>query len=154
MQNHNFEQIKDVLDYSRQLHAQIRRYYDSLNAQTGQKRVKMLLDYLSRHEKHMEESLDQYEHEAKQGVLDVWLQYAPSTKIEEKLKQCVVRPGMAVDEIVKIALEFDDALVQLYKEVVREVDDEKVRAVFRNLIERENQEKLLLVRSAMQLDDM
>ncbi len=154
MQNRSFEQVKDVLDYSKQLHAQIRQYYDALSEQSVQRRVKMLLDYLSRHEKNMEQSLDVYEQEAKGSVLDVWLQYAPSTDIEGVLKRCVIKPSMSVDEVIKIALEFDDALVELYKEVVREVDDDRVKAAFKNLIEMENQEKFTLVRSAIQLDDM
>lgn len=50
-QMHNFEQVKDVLDYGIHLHNQLTELYDSLNQQNDQARVKMLLDYLSRHEK-------------------------------------------------------------------------------------------------------
>ncbi len=37
----------------------------------------MLLDYLSRHEKHREETLAKYEEEASKKVMETWFKYIP-----------------------------------------------------------------------------
>lgn len=151
---HNFEQVKDVLDYGKKLHAELRGFYDSLNEQSQQTRVKMMLDYLSRHEQHREEALQRFEHDAKKQILDTWMQYAPSIDIEAIVKSHSIVPGMSVDEVIKLAMEFDNALVELYKEAAREVDVPHVQEVLQNLVDMENQEKLRFVRDAIMLKDI
>lgn len=150
---HNFEQVREVLDFGRELHTQIEKFYKKSSAQEQQVRVKMLLDYLSRHEKHMAEGLKHFEEETKKSILDFWLQYAPSAEIEDMIKGLSVHPAMTVDEVIKIAMDFDDALVELYKDVAREADDPDVKAVFENLVEMENHEKLNVMRNTMLLND-
>ena len=66
---HNFEQVKDVLDYGKTVHADLRKFYESLNEQNEQAHVKMLLDYLSRHESHLEETLERFETGSQHDVL-------------------------------------------------------------------------------------
>lgn len=55
----HFKTVKDVVDFSRRLHVQISELYERLSQDTAQARVSMLLDYLKRHEKHLEETLVQ-----------------------------------------------------------------------------------------------
>ena len=68
-----FKQTKDVLDYARTFHRQLSEYYDSLSKLAEKQRVKMLLDYLSRHEKHLDEILADYEEDASKKVMNTWL---------------------------------------------------------------------------------
>jgi rubrerythrin len=143
---HNFEQVKDVLDHGRKLHAELRKFYDSLNEHKQQDRVRMVLDYLSRHERNLEEALERFEHDARKGILETWMQYAPSDNVEKILKSCVIKPNMSVDEVVKLATDFDDALVELYKDAAREADEEHVKELFQDLINMENTERQSLAR--------
>ncbi len=153
-QMHNFEQVKDVLDYGIQLHSQLTELYDSLNQQNDQTRVKMLLDYLSRHEKNREEAMQRFENGSRKSILNFWLQYSPGSNVEQLLKNCAVRPNMSVDDVIKIAMAFDDALIQLYKDAATIVDDPHAKEVFTNLAEMEEQEKHRFIRDAEWMDDL
>lgn len=150
----NFEQVKDVLDYGIELHAHLRTLYDKIGEQAEQARVKMLLEYLSRHERSRAEAMRRFEEAPKNRVLDVWLQYAPSSEIEQMLAQCVIKPDMSVRDIVKIAMTFDNALIAIYKEAAREAEDTTAKAVFQNLVEMEEKERQRFVFDMEWLEDM
>lgn len=152
---HNFEQVKDVLDYGIELHGELRALYDKLGAKSDKERVKMLLDYLSRHERNRAAAMERFGKEHKgHSSLDVWLQFAPTRDIEKMLRECAVRPDMTTDEVVSAALAFDDALIEIYKLAANEADDPKVQALFENLAEMEEKEKERFVRDAAWLQDI
>ncbi len=151
---HNFEQVKDVLDYGKELHAQLSVLYTSLGRQSEQARVKMLLDYLSKHERNRREAIKRFEQNSHPGSLDVWLQYAPSLDIDRMLANCVIRPDMNVDDVAKIALAFDNALIEIYREGAREAEDTRARELFENLAEMEEKEKQRFIRDAEWLQDI
>lgn len=148
---HNFEQVKDVLDHGRKVHAELRKFYDSLNEQHQQERVKMVLDYLSRHEQNREEALERFEQDARKGILDTWMQYAPSSNVEEILKNCVISPDMSVDEVVKLGMDFDNALVELYRDAAREAEEEHIKELFQDLVKMETSERQRLARDTMSM---
>ncbi|QXP85860.1 hypothetical protein [Methylococcus sp. Mc7] len=149
----NFEQVRDVLDHGKALHDQIRDYYETLKKQADHSeiRLKMALDYLSRHEDEQKEMLERFEENARSAILNTWLQFAPSDRVEGLLASAATRPGMSVDEVVQIACAFDDALVTLYKEAAAEMDDPKARNVFNNLAEASEKEKQRIVRDTQQM---
>ncbi len=65
----SFENFKDILDHARAFHRQLSSYYKKLGDKAERERVKMLLDYMSRHEAHLDESLKQYEEEVFKGLM-------------------------------------------------------------------------------------
>jgi hypothetical protein len=152
----NFEQVKDVLDYGIDLHGHLSALYNSIGRQADQDRVKMVLDYLSRHERNRGQVMRRYERETddKIGGLDVWLQFAPSPEIERLLADCVVRPDLSVDDVMKTAMAFDNALIEIYKEAAREAEDTHARAIFENLVEMEEKEKQRFIRDAEWIQDI
>lgn len=149
----NFEQVRDVLDHGKALHDQIRDYYNTLKKQAGNSeiRLKMALDYLSWHEKEQKEMLERFEENARSAILNTWLQFAPSDRVEELLANAAIHPGMSVDEVVQIACAFEDALVTLYKDAAAEMDDPKARNIFNNLAEASEKEKQRIVRDTQQM---
>jgi rubrerythrin len=151
---HNFEQVIDVLDYGRKLHIQLREFYNSLHYESEQTRVKMLLDYLSSHERNREIALERFEEESRQSILNLWLQYAPPSHVEDLLNHCAIRSDLTVDDVVKMAMTFDDALIELYDGVVQIIDDEHAKAVFTNLSAMEKQEKQRFIRDAEWMEDL
>jgi rubrerythrin len=149
-----FEQAKDVIDYCAKLHHQIGEFYNDLSEEVSQERVRMLLTYLSRHEKHLEESLEEYEADASNKVMNTWLQFVPSSGIEASIKAFELNPSMSVDEVIDKTIEFDDSLIALYQEIINETSEPSVRAVFENLVAMENKEKIKMVRNAMMLKEI
>jgi rubrerythrin len=70
------------------------------------------------------------------------------------LKDCKIRPDMSVDDVVKIAMNFDDALIEIYKEAAREAEDTNAKAMFENLVEMEQKEKQRFIRDTEWMEDM
>jgi len=150
----NFEQVKDVIEYSQEIHGRLAGFYNQLSENHQLNHVKMLLDYLKRHERNLADCLSQYEHDAAQQIMDTWLQYAPTRHLEDRIKYFPIHSGMTLQEVIDIALDLDNALVELYRDVRDNVDTPELKEVFQNLIDLENNEKKRMVRDAMMLNDL
>lgn len=53
-----YEKARDIFDYISKYHREIKKMYKEEKEEVNRKRVRMLLDYLTRHEKSFEEGMD------------------------------------------------------------------------------------------------
>ncbi len=148
------KQVREFVDFGKHLHGKLKALFDELNEHAQLERVKMLLDFLSRHEEHMEESLARFEKESRHGILEAWLEYSPGLDVNKVMCKLHLSENPSSDEIIQLALDFDDTLVNLYKEVVENANDSKVKEVFKNLLQLEEKEKIQVARAAMMLWEM
>lgn len=149
-----YETTRDVLDHARAFHGELGKLYERLAGEAQQERVKMLLNYLSRHEEHLEEGLAQYEEGASKRILDTWFKYVPG---EDRLRECQsiqLERDMSVDDVVAVALRLDTCLLDLYKEMADTAVSQEVKDVFTNLLDMEEQEKHKLARNTLLLQDL
>lgn len=151
---HNFEQVKDVIEYSQEIHIKLADFYDQLSEKHQLSHIKMLLDYLQRHERNLADSLSQYEKDAAQQMMNTWLQYAPTTNVKDKIKYFPIHSDMTLQEVIDIALDLDNALVELYRDVKEHVEIPELKELFQNLIDMEDHEKKRMVRDALMLTDL
>jgi hypothetical protein len=82
----NFEQVKDVIEYTKIIHARLRKLYGSLNENTRPEREKMLLDYLIEQQIHLEDMLANFEVSNQHAVLDSWMQFTPNVDIHQLIE--------------------------------------------------------------------
>jgi rubrerythrin len=61
---------------------------------------------------------------------------------------------MTLQEVIDIALDLDNALVELYRDVREHVEIPELKELFQNLIDMENHEKKRMVRDALMLTDL
>jgi rubrerythrin len=148
------KQVREFVDFGKHLHGKIKELYQDLNEHAEFERVKMLLDFLSRHEEHMEESLARFEKDARKSILEAWLEYSPELNVDAVMARFPVHEKPSSDEIFQLAMDFDDTLVKLYREVAEKVNDSKTKDVFKNLLQLEEKEKIQVARAAMALNDM
>jgi hypothetical protein len=150
----HYQTVKDVVDHSRQLHQDISGLYAKLSEDQTQVRVGMLLEYLKRHEDNLEQSLDQFESDKSQKVLDSWLQYTPDQDVSDVLLGLTISDHMSTDQVVDMALKLDDFFIELYQEIIDHSASSSVKVVFQNLLDMEQQEKISMAKTALQLNDM
>ncbi|MDD5577676.1 MAG: hypothetical protein PHY16_00180 [Methylobacter sp.] len=150
---HTFEQVKDVIHYSKMFHARLRKFYRSLKEKSQPERVKMLLDYLIEDQRRIEETLSGFEALSQQSTLDTWMQYTPTIDIHQLIDNQHIKPAMTMDELVQLAGEFGEAFVSFCREAANESDLPKVSEIFQNLAEMETKEKLKQLRAAL-FEDM
>ncbi len=149
-----YKKTRDILDRAKAFHSNISKHYHTLSAAAEKEKVKILLDYLSRHEKNLAKSLEEYEEEASREILENWFKFTPENSIDECFKKLEVTPSMSLDDVVSLALSFDDRLVDLYREAARISPSEEVRDVFKNLLEMEKEEELVLMRNALEIKEL
>jgi hypothetical protein len=148
------KQVRDFVHFGKQLHGRIAQLLEELNEQADLERVQMLLEYLTRHEHHLEESLSRFEKVSHSGILDVWLEYSPDLDVEATVRRCAIPDHPNSDDVIRIAMDFDQTLVKLYGEVAEKAADDRTREVFRNLLSLEQREMTQVARAAVSFADM
>jgi rubrerythrin len=148
------EQTRDILEHARQFHRQVSEFYDQLSCQTEKERIKMLLDYMSRHERNMAAALEAFEQSAPVHLLNAC--YKVGRKFQpccEVIRDLDIPPDMSVDDVIQMGLQFDDCLIAVYRDRAENAPDEKVRGVFQDLVELAQKEKRQLSRNAQRVLD-
>lgn len=102
----------------------------------------------------MEESLSRFEKDSRSGILDAWLEYSPELNVETVIARCAVPENPGSDDIARIALDYDQTLVDLYREIAAKVNDRKVKELFANLLQLEEREMIQVSRATLSFADM
>ncbi len=150
----HYETVKDVVDHSRQLHQQISQFYHKLSEKNAQARVSMLLEFLQRHEANLADTLNKFEKDKSQKVLDSWLQFSPDQDLNQELAEMEVNENMDADDVVEVALKLDKYFIDLYQDMVDGATSSAVKEVFQNLLDMEEHERIQTAKAALQINDM
>lgn len=149
-----FETTHDLLTQASELHAGLARYYERLAAESGKEKVKMLLDYLARHERNLSAVVSRFSDEAAAVVRNAWFKQ----ELDSGFIKCIppARPvdELSLDELVDLAIQLDDCIADLYQLIAVNSELPEVRDAFVNLVALERAEKMRMVRQAMRLDDL
>jgi hypothetical protein len=129
----NFEQVKDVIEYSETVHNRLRKIYGSLNEKERPEREKMLLDFLVEQQVRTEEVLAYFELSSKQSILDTWMQFTPNIDIQLLIDDQEPQSEITFEKIVKFADSSSQALVDFYHEAANESELPIVKKIFENL---------------------
>ncbi|WP_321529697.1 hypothetical protein [uncultured Desulfuromonas sp.] len=149
-----YGQAKEILEYAREFHRKAGAYYQKLSCQTQSARVKLLLDYLVRHEKHLENALSDYEQSIATKALNSWYQFSKDQRTFQPIESLSFTDEMSVDEIIKIGTTIDNCLIASYKGMADTATSAEVREIFENLLAMEEQEKHVKARIALGINDM
>jgi hypothetical protein len=129
----NFEQVKDVIEYSEIIHNRLQKIYGSLNEKERPEREKMLLDYLIEQQVRIKETLAYFELASQQSILDTWMQFTPNIDIQQLIDDQEPQSEISFEEIVQFADSSSQALVDFYHEAANESELPNVRMIFENL---------------------
>ncbi len=139
-----FDQTKDVLDHAREFHQKLGVFYEDLKESASKERTRALLDYMSRHEKYLDDCLSQYEEQVSDNVLDTYFKYGSESTEMTAISDFEIKPKMDVEDVVAAAMHFDACLIEFYREMAQRALSEKVREVFENLLVMEQHEQIEL----------
>ena len=148
------EQTRDILGRAQRFHEDVSRYYQQQVNISGRERIRMLLDYLSRHEHQLATSLAEYEDSASEKVLNTWFNSRHELDPCTFLNEFKLTADTSVDDIIELGLRLDDCLIAVYQDLAENAECEEVRGVFQNLLEMEQKEKCQLARNSLRLMDL
>lgn len=139
-----FDQTKDVLEHAREFHQKLSVFYEDLKESASKERTRALLDYMSRHEKYLDDCLAQFEEQVSDNVLDTYFKYGSETTQIAEIHEFEIKPEMEVDDVMAAAMHFDACLIKFYREMAQRSLSDKVREVFENLLVMEQHEQIEL----------
>ena len=149
-----FDQTKDVLEHAREFHQKLSVFYEDLKESASKERTRALLDYMSRHEKYLDDCLAQYEEQVSNNVLDTYFKYGSESTKMTAISDFEIKPDMDVDDVVAAAMHFDACLIEFYREMAQRALSEKVREVFENLLVMEQHEQIELSKQALDIGSL
>ena len=146
-----FEKTRDVLDKVREFHRGLSEFYARMSEIAQKEKVKMLLDYMSRHEEHLEQCLSRYQTDGAKRLLDTWFKNTPPILKHEFFRKAKLTPDMSVKDVVKAAIQFDNCIAEFYMQMAELSHTDEIRHLFRCLLEMEKEEERQAIRSALDL---
>ena len=148
------ETVKDIIMRVRGLHNQLSWFYEAMGDGASKQRVKLLLQYVSRHERNLETALRQYQEQANQSVLNTWYKASPGNEIAKDISDLKITPEMTTEEVISLVLAADRKLVNQFRQLSENAASEDVRELFQKLIAIEEREEHQLVRDSEELEDI
>ena len=148
------ETVKDIITRIRGMHNQLGWFYQAMEETAAKERVKLLLQYISRHELNLEKALSQYQQQAKKAVLNTWYKATPGDTLGQDLDLLKITVDMSAGEVIRIALDVDQKLVAQFRQMAENSGSEEVRELFQKLIAIEEREEHQLVRDAIEFEDV
>jgi hypothetical protein len=151
------KQVKEIIEKIRSFHKDLGDYYLLLKDKAGDQRACMMLDYLSRREDYIAEYLEKYLHDARESVLNAWVKYVPWLP-NDVFVHCVeelnITPPLYVEDILDIALHYDQCLVEFFSVLVHESESTRAQEIFSNLLCAARKEELKLSHNTLWLNDL
>ncbi len=149
-----YETVADVFDRVRNFHAQVGKYYNQLYLIADKEKVKLLLDYMSRHEKKLELCMSEYEDNASKDILNTWFKHTPASTYQECFKDSDLNHSMSIDDVISVALRLDDCIINAFKRIVDSSESNRIKEIFTCLLKSAEREKKKFVNEALELKEM
>ena len=144
-----FETVRDVLDYAKKFHKDLAAFYAGLETRTGKEKIRILLNYIRRHQENLMECLNEYEADVSEGILSVWIKYTPEMPKCRCFEQVHFSSDMTVDEILESARRIDNCFLDLYRQMAEKAPTPETKDLFTKLLEMEEKEDVLCLGRAL-----
>jgi len=152
-----FKKVSEIIELIEDYHEGLSDYFLSLKSETGDERVKMLLEFLSKSEGFLAEYLEKYRKSSPNRIMNVWVKYVPWLPTDiycECRKNVNLRPPLNIHDVLNGAIHFDDCLISFYTTLVQEIQNEKVAEIFSNLLRVTKKHEMNLARDVSWLNDL
>jgi len=149
-----YETVRDVFERVKEFHHRVSEYYKQLYVIADKERVKILLDYMSRHEKNLENYMAEYEDDAPRNVLDSWFKYTPASTYEQCFKDSELDHDMSIDDVIEVGMRLDDCLINAFKRIVDSSESNTIKEIFKCLLNSAERDKKNFVKEALELSEM
>lgn len=144
---------RNLIELVKNFHHQLADHCNRVARFSDDERVKLLLEYVSRHEKYLADALQAYAGQAEQKMLNTWFRDVP-LPILPTLDNDALKATSTVDEVIAWAVRMDNAIISLYRTLAAVTDTPAMQNVMENLLAMEQREQLKMVRSALRINDI
>jgi|GEM_PF-1369321 len=146
--------VKEIIENVQAFHLGLSEYFILLKKNARDKRAEMLLDYLGEHEECIARHLTNYLHDSQDKTLNLWINvvpWLPSDIFCSCAKNMDIAAPLSVDDIVDIAVHYDDCLIDFFSVLVKETKSVEAESMFSNFLKQAKNEEKKLVRNSLWL---
>lgn len=139
------ETFHDLIDWTRQLHAQLAECFRHCATQQEEARAKSLLEYLADHEAVLEHTVASFEKQADPKALDTWVyDYLSHAPIKPHQACNLPYAEMGFEDISREVFSLHDQVIALYRYLEGRADIPEARDLVRELLKLEEHEAMRL----------
>lgn len=148
-----YKTVAEVVDFLETNHRQLKEFYNRHRDTVDSERLQMLLDYISRHEKNIQDMLKTIHEKDRDIILKTWIQFVPFTETTRPEEQ--LTDPEDIDIVVQQVLDLDSKLIRFYDKMIHQSGiPEPVKEFFQQLIIMEEKEKTQVTEAAQQIKSL
>lgn len=137
--------IEELLSRASEFEEQLEQYYAAIRDNTEDNGVKLLAYYLSRHRRHLQKTLDDFDSDVVNSIRKELLMFDIEFHTEKHFKMIEAPPDKVLGtELLTWAVEYDEKLVNLYKQILNQPLSSRTKLLFESLIQIEEQDIVML----------
>lgn len=148
------ERFEDLIDWTRDAHAQLARCMSAGASKQAETRAKWLLLYLADHEKVLSETISEIEAHADGKALHTWIYDYLVREPMHLGQKCKAYHQMTVEEICADVFEMHNRILDLYRSLARRAEIDTARELARELLELEQHETMRLAQQVNRIHEM
>ncbi|TVQ36377.1 MAG: hypothetical protein EA370_08295 [Wenzhouxiangella sp.] len=148
-----YKTVQEILDQAVVLHDKLAKCSRAAAGAQDKQRLSLVLDYLADHQEQLRKAIESFEDDAPDRVMTTWFDRSPELELPE-VKTDDLAEIDDVESLVEQVVEFHDRIIELYGNLRDQAHIREVREVFANLADLERHEKMELIQSTRQLQDL
>jgi hypothetical protein len=141
-----YKQVKDILQRASDFHGMLKDFYNKINDITQKESVKLLVDYMARHEKYLQDITSQISAEQEKQITEEWFKYESEYATCNCFDQLKIDKNSGVDDVIDVGLTLNQCLINLFHHAVVVAPTQEIKALFSSLEIEEIAEKKKLAR--------
>ncbi|RUR27309.1 hypothetical protein ELY33_15525 [Vreelandella andesensis] len=149
------ETIQDVLELTRKLHTDLADVFEHASQASHQERLRMLFDYLSKHERELSQVVALTITSGRPGVLDTWCaEYFDKHSFTFEQLNTTNYLQMNSEEVMHSLLLIHNQLIDLYRYLSSRAETSAVEELLNGVLALEQHEIMRMMRDAEELEDL
>ena len=119
-------------------------YYLSLAEQTHREGVRLLTDYMARHRRRLQEALSRFPGDTYKRISVLPIRYEPVSSECDRFAGRTLDADATAEDVLDVAIELDECLISIYKQVAQQEIDPDVKDLFDSLVRMEERDEIQL----------
>lgn len=144
----------DVIEQTKAFHQMLSEFYENLSGQVEQERVKLLLEYMSRHQENIASVMKEYAADVAEKILNTWLMFSAKECDLSPFTEARIDMNMSPQEVIDIAIRIDDCIIETYKAMLNKEVPDDISCVFEDLLKLEEREKVKMAKAALKIETL
>ena len=142
----SYSRVTDILNRAVEFHQMLIDFYSEIEKTSEKESVKLLVEYMARHEKVLKEQLSKLTEEQIKQISEEGVKYESEFATWRCFENLKIDKDSTVDDVIEAGLTLNQCLINLYHHMVVIAPTEGVKTLFSNLETMEIAEKKKLAR--------